>query len=229
MRNFTRAAVLTGIAAATGCGAGGGGGLDTFADSASYAVGANIGTSLKRQAPDIQSPELVRGMTDAINGTVAIPESLMPDLLNRYARAVGQAEQQRVVEEAEVNAAAGQRFLEDNGKRPGVTTTASGLQYEVVKEGAGRKPKATDVVSVHYRGTLIDGTEFDANNREQGPVTFPLNQVITGWTEGVQLMPVGSVYKLYVPGSLAYGERGAPPDIPPNATLIFEVELVEIR
>lgn len=229
MTNFTRRLLLAGIAATTGCGAGGDAALETFADSASYAIGANIGTSLKRQAPDVHGPQLVRGVTDALAGKVAISESEVPALLQRYAQEVGEAQQRRMVEEAGVNADSGRQFLERNGKRQGVTTTASGLQYEVIKQGTGRTPKATDVVSVHYRGTLIDGTEFDANNRDQGPVTFPLNQVITGWTEGVQLMPVGSVYKLYVPGSLAYGEQGAPPDIPSNAALIFEVELVEIR
>ncbi|HEX9729231.1 MAG TPA: FKBP-type peptidyl-prolyl cis-trans isomerase [Gemmatimonadales bacterium] len=123
---------------------------------------------------------------------------------------------------------AGRAFLEQNGRRPDVTTTPSGLQYEVVKQGDGRKPKATDVVSVHYRGTFIDGTTFDASDRNGAPVSFPLNGVIGGWTEGVQLMSVGSIHNLYLPPDLAYGARGAPPTIAPNTTLIFEVELVGI-
>lgn len=228
MPKFTKA-LLPALAVSAAC-AGGEAGLDTFTDSASYALGVNIGQTVRRDAPETQTAQLLRGLEDALSGGgVAFTDSTMRAILQRYAMQAGAARDARMAEEGSVNAEAGRKFLEENAQRPGVQTTPSGLQYEVVKEGTGASPKATDVVSVHYRGTLIDGTQFDASDRSEGPVTFPLNQVIPGWTEGVQLMKEGAVYKFYVPGRLAYGERGAPPDIPPNATLIFEVELVEVQ
>ena len=123
----------------------------------------------------------------------------------------------------------GEKFLAENAKREGVKTTASGLQYEVLEATIAQKPKATDTVKVHYEGTLIDGTIFDSSYQRGEPIEFPLNGVIKGWTEGLQLMPVGSKYKLYIPYELAYGERGAGASIPPYAALIFTVELLEIK
>ena len=125
--------------------------------------------------------------------------------------------------------AAGEQFLAENAKREGVKTTASGLQYEVLEATIGQKPKATDTVRVHYEGTLIDGTVFDSSYKRGESISFPLNGVIKGWTEGLQLMPVGSKYKLFIPYNLGYGERGAGASIPPYATLIFTVELLEIK
>lgn len=122
----------------------------------------------------------------------------------------------------------GAKFLADNGKREGVTQTASGLQYEVLTKADGPKPAVTDTVSVHYRGTLLNGTEFDSSYKRGEPATFPLQGVIKGWTEALQLMPVGSKWKLFIPSELAYGERGAGSDIGPNETLVFEVELLGI-
>jgi FKBP-type peptidyl-prolyl cis-trans isomerase len=124
---------------------------------------------------------------------------------------------------------AGKVFLEANGKKEGVTTTASGLQYKVIKAGTGAQPKATDTVKVHYKGTFLDGKTFDSSYDRGEPISFPLNRVIAGWTEGVQLMPVGATYEFYIPSNLAYGERGAGGAIPPNATLIFVVELLGIE
>lgn len=134
------------------------------------------------------------------------------------------------MEEAKTTAAKkeGQEFLEENGKKEGITTTESGLQYEVIKDGDGAKPAATDTVTVHYHGTLIDGTVFDSSVERGEPTSFPLNRVIPGWTEGVQLMPVGAKYRFFIPSDLAYGERGAGPTIKPHSALIFEVELLKI-
>lgn len=132
-------------------------------------------------------------------------------------------------EEAAENKAKGEAFLAENGAREGVDTTESGLQYEILEAGSGPKPSATDTVTVHYRGTLLDGTQFDSSYERGPPATFPLNRVISGWTEGLQLMPVGSTWKLYIPSELAYGDRGAPPSIGPGETLIFEVKLLDIE
>ena len=121
------------------------------------------------------------------------------------------------------------KFLEENAKKEGVKTTESGLQYTVIKEGEGAKPKATDTVKVHYKGTLVDGTEFDSSYKRGEPISFPLNGVIKGWTEGLQLMPVGSTYRFFIPSDLGYGDRGAGADIPGGAALIFDVELIEIN
>lgn len=123
----------------------------------------------------------------------------------------------------------GQQFLQENAKKDGVKTTASGLQYEVLTPGTGKSPKATDTVLVHYKGTLLDGTEFDSSYKRGEPIEFPLNQVIKGWTEGVQLMKEGAKYRFYIPSNLAYGSRGAGGAIGPDETLIFDVELLKVR
>jgi FKBP-type peptidyl-prolyl cis-trans isomerase len=137
--------------------------------------------------------------------------------------------EQKQKEAGEKNKTEGTKFLEENKNKPGVKTTASGLQYKVIKDGTGPQPKATDMVTVNYRGTLIDGTEFDSSYKRGQPATFPLNGVIKGWTEGLQLMKVGSKYQFFVPSNLAYGERSVGPDIAANATLIFEVELQDVK
>jgi FKBP-type peptidyl-prolyl cis-trans isomerase FkpA len=129
---------------------------------------------------------------------------------------------------SDIALAKGEKFLEDNAKKEGVTTTASGLQYKVLTQGSGKSPKASDTVLVHYRGTLINGTEFDSSYKRKEPISFPLNGVIAGWTEGVQLMQEGSKFEFYIPSKLAYGSRGAGRDIGPNEALIFEVELLKV-
>lgn len=129
---------------------------------------------------------------------------------------------------SDIALAKGEKFLEDNAKKEGVTTTASGLQYKVLTPGTGKSPKATDTVLVHYRGTLISGTEFDSSYKRKEPISFPLNRVIAGWTEGVQLMQEGAKFEFYIPSKLAYGSRGAGRDIGPNEALIFEVELLKV-
>jgi FKBP-type peptidyl-prolyl cis-trans isomerase FkpA len=129
---------------------------------------------------------------------------------------------------SDIALAKGEKFLAENGKKEGVTTTASGLQYKVITPGTGKSPKATDTVLVHYRGTLISGVEFDSSYARREPIEFPLNRVIAGWTEGVQLMQEGAKYEFYIPSKLAYGSRGAGRDIGPNEALIFEVELLKV-
>jgi FKBP-type peptidyl-prolyl cis-trans isomerase len=130
---------------------------------------------------------------------------------------------------SDIALAKGEKFLQDNGAKEGVTTTASGLQYKVITEGTGKSPKATDTVLVHYAGTLINGTEFDSSYKRKEPIEFPLNRVIPGWTEGVQLMKEGAKYRFFIPSKLAYGPRGAGRDIGPNEALIFDVELLKVK
>lgn len=130
---------------------------------------------------------------------------------------------------SDIALAKGEKFLQDNAAKEGVTTTASGLQYKVITEGTGKSPKATDTVLVHYAGTLINGTEFDSSYKRKEPIEFPLNRVIAGWTEGVQLMKEGAKFRFFIPSKLAYGPRGAGRDIGPNEALIFEVELLKVK
>ena len=186
-------------------------------DSLSYSVGVVLGKSLKQQGIDqVDAVSLARAIEDYLGGKdLAIDERSAGQNVNKYLR--------------EKQAGAGEAFLAENGKREGVTTTASGLQYEVLKEGDGPKPKSNQKVTVHYHGTLIDGTVFDSSVERGRPASFGVTQVIQGWVEGLQLMSKGSKYKFYIPYNLAYGERGAPPKIQPYAALVFEVELLDIN
>jgi FKBP-type peptidyl-prolyl cis-trans isomerase FklB len=196
---------------------------------AGYSIGVNIGMNLVNQMPmeDLNMASLIQGVSDALNGQLQMSEEEIMNAIQAFSMA-----QQEKVNAAQAEAAqAGVRFLEDNGQRPEVTVTASGLQYEVLEEGeaGANSPSASDTVTVHYHGTLIDGTVFDSSVERNQPATFGLNQVISGWTEGVQLMKVGDKYRFYIPPELAYGEAGAGGIIGPNATLIFDVELLEIQ
>ncbi len=199
-------------------------------DKVSYSIGLDIGTTLKRQLIDV-NPDLVsKGMKDGLNGA----KPLMTDEESKETMATFQKEmtaKQAAAKKAtgEKNAAEGKKFLEENKGKEGVKTTASGLQYKVMKEGTGPSPKETDTVKVNYKGTTIDGTEFDSSYKRGQPAEFPVNRVIKGWTEALQLMKVGAKYQLYVPAELAYGERGAGSDIGPNAMLMFDVELLGIN
>ncbi len=204
--------------------------LDTEMQKFSYALGVDIGRSLEGIRDDIDLKAMQQGLADVQKkDKLAFSDAE----LEKIKMAAVQTLRAKKMKEMEAKAsganATGSKFLADNGKKAGVTTTASGLQYEVLKEGNGAHPKATDVVTVHYKGTLINGETFDSSYDRGQPISFPLNQVIPGWTEGVQLMTVGSKYKLYIPGALAYGEHGSPPKIGPNETLIFEVELLGIK
>ncbi len=206
------------------------GDIETTEQKAAYAIGLNLGNNLRGQGgTDLDVNIIAQGLRDGLSESeplvsvedmeAAIAE--MNDTLAARGREIAAAE-------GEENRAAAEAFLAENGQREGVITTPSGLQYEVIEMGDGPSPAATDVVTVHYRGTLIDGTEFDSS-AGGAPATFPLNQVISGWTEGLQLMNVGSKFMFYLPSEMAYGSNPPGPPIGPDATLIFEVELLGIE
>jgi FKBP-type peptidyl-prolyl cis-trans isomerase FklB len=205
-------------------------------DKFSYAVGYNIATGMKMQNIEVNPDVLAAAMKAVINGTPGLmtEEEVMNTLRNFEAEMQQkmQAEQGQGgganSEQAAQNKAAGAAFLAENGKRAGVVTLPSGLQYEIMKAGTGAKPGPTDKVTTHYHGTLIDGTVFDSSVDRGQPASFPVNGVIKGWVEALQLMPTGSKWKLYIPSDLAYGDFGSPPKIQPGATLVFEVELLSI-
>jgi FKBP-type peptidyl-prolyl cis-trans isomerase len=193
-------------------------------DVVSYAIANNMGKQMGQQGfkPDYDS--YIMGMKDGVSGAkTKYTEAEIQESMMKFQSAMQAAAGMAAARSAEE----GKKFLEENGKRKEVTTTASGLQYEVLKAAEGAKPKATDTVTVHYKGTLVNGKTFDSSIDRGEPASFPLNGVIPGWTEGLQLMPVGSKYKFYIPSNLAYGENG-PPSIGSNQTLIFEVELIKI-
>jgi FKBP-type peptidyl-prolyl cis-trans isomerase FklB len=204
--------------------------LKTEKEKLSYSIGMEIGSNLKRQAIDVEVDLLLKGLRDGFSGgkTLLSPEEVR-NVLTTFQKEMmaKQKEEARVL--GEKNKKEGEAFLAENKKKPGVVTLPSGLQYKVIKAGTGKKPKATDTVKTHYRGTLLDGTEFDSSYRRGGPATFPVKGVIPGWTEALQLMEEGAKWQLFIPPHLAYGERGAGPVIGPNATLIFEVELISVQ
>src|SRR2546426_10793452 len=194
-------------------------------DKVSYSLGLNIGFNLGRQNVPINPDALVAGIKDAIAGK----PQLTPDQIKETMTAFEKDMEQKQKAAADKNASEGTKFLEENKKKEGVKTAASGLQYKVLKEGNGAQPKASDTVTVNYRGTLINGTEFDSSYKRGQPATFPVNGVIKGWTEALQLLKVGSKYQLFIPSDLAYGERSVSPDLAANSTLIFEVELMDAK
>src|SRR5438552_8694076 len=194
-------------------------------DKFSYSIGVNIGSNLSKQIIPVTPDAITAGIKDAIAGK----PQLTPDQIKEVMATFEKDMEQKQKAAGEKNASEGTKFLDENKKKDGVKTTASGLQYKVIKDGAGAQPKATDTVTVNYRGTLINGTEFDSSYKRGQPATFPLNGVIKGWTEGVQLMKVGSKYQFFIPPNLAYGERSVGPDIAPNSMLIFEVELLGVK
>jgi len=194
-------------------------------DKVSYSIGMNIGFNLSKQKVDVNPDLIVAGIKDAIAGKPQLTQDQVKEVMAQFEKDM----EQKQKEAGEKNKTEGAKFLEDNKKKPGVKTTASGLEYKVEKEGTGAQPKPTDMVTVNYRGTLINGTEFDSSYKRGQPATFPVNGVIKGWTEALQLMKVGSKYQVVVPSNLAYGERSVSPEIGPNATLIFEVELLDAK
>ncbi len=199
-------------------------------EKAGYSIGMNIGAGLKKDGVDVSIDALVAGLKDGATGAAAqLPAAeqeaalatLQKDMTGKIT-----AERTAAGEKAKTE---GEKFLAANKAKDGVKTLPSGLQYKVLTEGKGEQPKPTDKVTVNYRGTLIDGTEFDNSYKRGEPATFPVNQVIKGWTEALPLMKAGSKWELFVPAEMAYGEHGAGRDIPPNATLVFEVELLGVK
>jgi FKBP-type peptidyl-prolyl cis-trans isomerase FklB len=205
--------------------------LKTQKEKASYAIGMNIGKSMHKDSVDVDPAILLRGLKDGLSGA----KPLLTDDEARAAMTALQVELRKRQEEkmqvaGDANKKAGDAFLAENKTKDGVVTLPSGLQYKVLKEGTGPKPTAADSVVCNYKGTLLDSTEFDSSYKRGQPATFPVSGVIKGWTEALQLMPVGSTWQLFIPSELAYGARGGPGGgIGPNATLVFEVELISIQ
>jgi len=201
--------------------------LDTPAQKASYGIGLNMGKSLAQEGmDDLDSQAVAQGIEDAIGNKEQklTDEQLMEAFTFLQTRA-----EERMVEMNAKAVESGKKFLEDNAKRDGVKTTESGLQYEVVKSAEGRQPTENDVVTVHYEGSLTDGTVFDSSIKRGSPIDLPVGGVIPGWVEGLQLMHVGEKYKLYIPSELAYGEQSPSPLIPANSVLVFDLELLDIK
>ncbi len=200
-------------------------------DKLSYALGHNIGHQLIGMGlqKSLNIEDYAAAIADVLQGREPkMSHSEVNEVLEHYFTELEERQQAEAAERGKAAKGEGEAFLKENAKRAGITVTASGLQYEVVNEGTGRQPKASDTVRCHYEGTLIDGTVFDSSYRRNQPAEFGLRQVIAGWTEGVQLMKEGSIFKFYIPYNLAYGERGAGADIPPYAALIFTVELIKV-
>ncbi|MEN3371030.1 MAG: FKBP-type peptidyl-prolyl cis-trans isomerase FklB [Verrucomicrobiota bacterium] len=198
-------------------------------DKASYSIGHDIGTTFKKQNIEVNLDALVAGLKDAISGRApALTKEERDKTLEVFQKEMMEKQVAASKEAATKNAAEGEKFLAENKKKDGIKTTASGLQYKVLKEGTGPMPKDTDTVMTNYKGTLIDGTEFDSSEKHGGPATFRVTGVIKGWTEALQLMKTGSKYQIFVPSNLAYGEKARSQEIGPNSTLIFELELLSI-
>jgi FKBP-type peptidyl-prolyl cis-trans isomerase len=233
MRTVALSAAIAVGAVILGCGQQAGAGptkLSSQEDSASYVLGYKMGENLRQQSVPLKPELIFRGLSAGMSGgATVIPDSVMQSvMMNFQVKMAGVQRQKDSLAQIE-NQKAGDGFLADNKRKDGVIATRSGLQYKVLTEGSGPRPKATSQVTVHYKGTLLDGKQFDSSYDRGQPATFALNQVIPGWTEGVQLMNVGSKYQFWIPGNLAYGPQGSPPTIPPNATLVFEVELISFK
>lgn len=203
--------------------------LRTDKDKSSYALGMSIGTGLHRQGVPVDPAIVARGLRDAMSGAKTLmTEDEMKSTLQQLRAEVNKEQAAKAHAAGESNRKEGEAFLSANKAKEGVTTLPDGLQYKVLKEGSGAKPTASDTVTVNYRGTLVNGKEFDSSYKRGQPATFPVGGVIKGWTEALQLMPVGSKWELYIPADLAYGDNPPDPSIGPGDTLIFEVELLSI-
>jgi FKBP-type peptidyl-prolyl cis-trans isomerase FklB len=204
--------------------------LKSQKDKISYVIGMDMGSNFKKQSIDIDPDILVRGIKDGLSGGKSLlTEQEVLEITTAFQKEMMAKQEELNKKLGEKNKKEGEVFLAENKKKEGVKTLPSGLQYKVIKAGTGKKPKLTDTVTTNYRGTLIDGTEFDSSYRRGQPASFPVNGVIPGWTEALQLMEEGAKWQLFVPPNLGYGDRGAGRQIGPNATLIFEVELISIQ
>lgn len=204
--------------------------LDTQMKKVSYAIGLDIGKNFKARSMDIDLDAILKGLQDGKQGAEPLfKEDEIQKFMTQFREDMMKAEQEKRLAQGKGNKAKEEAFLKENSQKPGIKVTASGLQYRAITEGTGPMPKESDTVKVHYRGNLLDGTEFDSSYKRNEPAVFPLKNVIPGWTEALQLMKVGSKYQFFVPSHLAYGENGAGQVIGPNATLVFEVELLSIE
>jgi FKBP-type peptidyl-prolyl cis-trans isomerase FklB len=205
--------------------------LKTEKDKESYVIGLNLGADMKRRSvEDLNFDMLIQGIRDAYSGgNKLLTEEEQNQIWAAFQKSLAEKQKVNTMKTAEENKKKGDVFLAENKNKEGVVTTASGLQYKVLRAGKGAKPKLEDTVTTHYRGTLLDGTEFDSSYRRNEPVSFKLSGVIPGWTEALQLMETGSKWQLFIPADLAYGTKGAGGLIGPNETLIFEVELISIQ
>ncbi len=198
-------------------------------EKASYSLGYKIGQDFKQQGVEVAPDALLQGMKDALaGGKTALTEDQMREALMGLQKEVMAKQQEQFKKLAEKNLQEGKKFLLENRKKEGVKTTTSGLQYKVLEKGTGKKPGLEDTVTVHYRGRLIDGTEFDSSYKRNEPATFPVKGVIAGWTEALQMMKEGAKWQLFIPADLAYGEKGVP-GIGPNSVLVFDVELLSVK
>ena len=238
-KSFRLLAVVAAISLVAACAKKDGGvadasGLTTDAQKFGYTIGVDLGRSLQPVKDEVDLASLKQGIDDVYANPkdpskLKLDDKAREEVKQTVAKKMQEKQVAERTEQAKKGVEEGAKFLAENGKKAGVKTTASGLQYEVITEGKGAHPKTSDKVTVHYKGTLLNGETFDSSYDRNQPVTFPLANVIPGWTEGVQLMTVGSKYKFYIPSALGYGERGAGAKIGPNATLIFEVELLAIE
>ena len=203
--------------------------LKTMKDKASYAIGMSMARGMKDQGVDIDPAILARGLKDGLAGTTQLTDEQAQAALTEFQADLKARQEARAKIVGDANKKAGDEFLAANKAKEGVVALPSGLQYKVLKAGTGPKPTAADTVECNYKGTLLNGKEFDSSYKRGQPAAFPVGQVIKGWTEALQLMPVGSKWELFVPAELAYGSRAAGPDITPNSTLVFEVELLSIK
>jgi FKBP-type peptidyl-prolyl cis-trans isomerase FklB len=203
--------------------------LKTQKDKINYGIGVSVLRNFKQQGIEVDLDVVIKGMKDAQAGKLLLTEEDLRKTLDAYQAELRQKHVQAMKAAGEINKKEGEAFLSANKKKEGVVTLPSGLQYKILKAGSGKKPTDTDTVECRYKGTLINGTEFDNSERTGKPVSFRVTGVIPGWTEALKLMPVGSKWQLFIPPQLAYGERGAGMQIGPNATLIFEVELLAIK
>lgn len=197
------------------------GGFKDELDKVSYAIGMQLGRGFRTQEAQVNIDALARGIQDSLDDKARLTEEECEKVIEAY-------EEEVSTRIAAKNKDQGEKFLADNKKKDGVKVTKSGLQYKVLKSGNGKKPKKTDVVTTHYTGTFIDGNEFDGSEKRGQPAQFAVNEVIPGWSEALQLMPVGSKWRIYVPSDLAYAEQGRPPVIGPNTVLVFDLELLSI-